>query len=324
LALPSAICHPAVCHALFAARRHFRLTKALFVPRAFRCEVILVAKQPSFDPINRGPRSQRVQVLERAALALRTQRFAEAEQLAGEVLRGSKTDIPALAILAQALIAQHRAGEAVAPLEKAVRRAADPGLETLLGTALGSAGRRTEAVDRLRQTASRRPAFAPAFQELANQLSLAGRNGEAIGVIEAALALLPGLIDLELVLARLHLVCNERASARAILARLHENAPGRTDIAIELARTMLRDGDYAAAADRYRHALGLNPDDALTRAELATCLLEMGERASGEAALRKAVHGRPQLLGRAAYALAVTSHGRFFLRPTALAKFLQA
>jgi tetratricopeptide (TPR) repeat protein len=262
-------------------------------------------------------------MLERAALALRMQQFADAEQWAAEILRANRTDLAAISILAHALIAQRRAAEAIPHLEKAVRRGDDPGLETLLGTALGGAGRGAEAIDRLRRTAARRPPFAPAFQELANQLSLAGRNPEAIEVVEAALRLLPGLIELELVLARLHLVCNERGKARTILTRLREVAPGRTDVAVELARTMLRDGDYAAAADIYRHALGLNPDDALMRAELATCLLEMGEREAGETALRKAVHGRPQLLGRAAHALAVSSHGRFFFRPSALERFLR-
>jgi len=262
-------------------------------------------------------------MLERAAAALRAHRPAEAEQLAAEILKASRADGAAISILAHALIAQNRAAEAIPHLEKVIRRADDPGLETLLGAALGSAGRRAEAIDQLRRTVARRPPFVPAVQELAGQLSASGRNEEAIAVVEEARALLPGQIELELAVARLHLACNARGTARAILADLREAAPGRTDIGIELARTMMLDGDYAAASDMYRHALGLNPDDALTRAELATCLLEMSQRDAGEAALRRAVQGRPQLLGRAAHALAVSSHGRFFFRPSALQKFLQ-
>jgi hypothetical protein len=34
------------------------------------------------------------------------------------------------------------------------------------------------------------------------------------------------------------------------------------------------------------------------------------------------MRGRPHMLGRAAFALASSSHGRFFLRPSAAAKFL--
>lgn len=262
-------------------------------------------------------------LLERAALAMRMQRFGEAEQLAAEVLKTSRTDLAAAMILAQALMAQNRAEEAIAPLERAARRSGDGRIETLLGAALGSAGRRAEAVDQLRRTAARRPPFLPAFQELAGQLVKAGQVDEAITVAESGLALAPESIDLQLDLARLHLYRNDRIMARAILLKAREAAAGRPDIFIELGRVLLLDGEYAAAADAYRHALGLRPDDALTRADLAACLLEMGDREAGEANLRSALRGRPQMFGRTMHALAASSHGRFFLRPSALAKFLQ-
>ena len=67
----------------------------------------------------------------------------------------------------------------------------------------------------------------------------------------------------------------------------------------------------------------LRPDDALARADFAACLLDMGERDAGESNLRSALHGRPQMLGRTTYALAYSSHGRFFFRPSAVMKFLQ-
>jgi tetratricopeptide (TPR) repeat protein len=280
-------------------------------------------QQPLLHPARQGLASQRTQMLEQAASAMRMQRFAEAEQLAAEILKASRTDAAAISILGHALLAQDRPSEAIPHLERAVRRNADPALETLLGAAFGAAGRGGEAIDQLRRAAARRPAYPPAFQELANQLAKAERYQDAIATIQEALALLPGVIELELVLARLHLLRNERAEARAILARVHDAAPVRTDVAIELARVMMRDGDYAAAAEVYRRALGRNPADVLTRAELATCLLEQGEREAGEAALRRVMQGQPQLLGRAAYALAVSSHGRFFFRPSALRTFLQ-
>ncbi len=82
-------------------------------------------------------------------------------------------------------------------------------------------------------------------------------------------------------------------------------------------------GEYAAAADLYRHALGLQPDDLVTRVNLGKCLLEMGERDAGEATLRAATRGSASLAGRAITALAAAPHGRFFLRPSAAAKFLR-
>lgn len=278
-------------------------------------------KHPSLPSAGGGNHPARL--LERAALAMRMQHFGEAEQLAAEVLRTSRTDLAATMILAQALIAQNRGGEAIAPLEKAARRSGDARIETLLGAALGSAGRSTDAIEQLRRTAARRPPFLPAFQELAGQLLKAGRVEEAIAVAESGLALLPENIDLQLDLARLHFYRNDRGTARAILLKAREAAPGRPEIFVELGRILLLDGEYAAAADAYRHALALRPDDALTRADLAACLLEMGDRDAGEANLRSALRGRPQMFGRTTYALAASSHGRFFLRPSALAEFLQ-
>jgi tetratricopeptide (TPR) repeat protein len=266
----------------------------------------------------------RSQLLARAALALRMQQFAEAEQLASELLKANRTNIPGISILARALLAQDRGEEAIAPLERAVRRGNEPEIEMLLGAALGSAGRDAEAIDQLHKAISRRPAFLPAFQELAGQLAKAGDLGQAIAVLEGALQLAPGNINLLLDLARLFMARNDRPKARSILNVVRDAAPGNPDILVELARAMLLDGEYAAAADAYRHALALRPDDALTRADLGACLLEMGEREAGEATLRAALRGRPQLLGRATYALAAASHGRFFFRPSAASKFLES
>jgi Flp pilus assembly protein TadD len=249
--------------------------------------------------------------------------FAEAERLAAEVLRASRNDTAAASIWAQALIAQNRGGEAIAPLEKAARRSSDANIETLLGAALGGAGRRAEAIELLRRATARRPPFTPAFQELAGQLAKDGRVEEAIAVVESAVALTPGTIDLQLDLANLHLAHNERGKARAILLKAREAAPGRPEILTALARVLLLDGEYASAADAFRHALALRPDDAMTRADLAACLLEMGERDAGEASLRSALRSGPQMLGRTTYALVHSSHGRFFFRPSAFAKFLR-
>lgn len=306
-----------------AATRELRrcfLRDCFWTPVGGRASDFRVPK-PLFSPSASGGRS--AQLLERAAQALRTQRFAEAEQLAAEVLKGSRTDTAAASILGRALLALNRAEEAIAPLEKAARRNNDAGIETLLGAALGGAGRRADAIEQLRRTAARRPAFLPAFQELAGQLARAGRIDEAIAAIESGLALAPEAIDLQLDLARLHLQRNDRGKARAILSAARDAAPGRPEIWIELARVLLLDGEYAAAADAYRHALAHRPDDASTRADLAACLLEMGDRAAGEANLRSAFRSGPHMLGRTNHALVASSHGRFFFRPSAAVKFLQ-
>ncbi|MBR1190356.1 lipopolysaccharide assembly protein LapB [Bradyrhizobium sp. AUGA SZCCT0160] len=266
--------------------------------------------------------SSRDQALQQASLALQMQQFDRARLLATDILKSNRTDRSAVLVLAHALLAQNRHVEAIAPLERVMRRNSDAEIETLLGAVLCGSRRSADGIQQLRHTAARRPPYLPAFQELAGQLSKAGQLSEAIRTIEEALTLAPASIDLKVDLGRLLLEDNDRARARETLMIARDAAPGRPDILTELGRALLIDGEYAAAADAFRHALGLRPQDPLARANLAACLLEMGERNGGETALRAAIRGRPQMLGRAAYALSASSHGRFFFRPSAVAKFL--
>jgi tetratricopeptide (TPR) repeat protein len=90
-----------------------------------------------------------------------------------------------------------------------------------------------------------------------------------------------------------------------------------------LGQVLYLDGDYAAAADAYRRALAVNPGDAAARANLGACRLELGERAAGEADLRAAVRAAPQLAGHAIAAMAMASHGRFFLHLSAATDFMR-
>jgi tetratricopeptide (TPR) repeat protein len=200
--------------------------------------------------------------------------------------------------------------------------AVNPEIETLLAGALFAAGLVKEALDQLRQTIAKRPPFAPAFREYAGQLAKMGRIDEAIAVLESGLALAPDVVDFQIGFAFLYLNRNDRTKARATLLRALTAAPGRHDILTALVQVMLLDGEYAAAAEGYRRALALRPDDATARANLGVCQLEMGERDAGEATLRSATRGRPEMVGRAIHTLAAASHGRFFLGPSAVAKFL--
>ncbi|MBR1236558.1 tetratricopeptide repeat protein [Bradyrhizobium sp. AUGA SZCCT0182] len=272
--------------------------------------------------MNSRQNNSRDQALQQASLALQMQQFDRAKLLATDILKSNRTDRSAVLVLAHALMAQDRHVEAIGPLERVMRRNSDAEIETLLGAVLCGSRRSADGIEQLQRTAARRPPYLPAFQELAGQLSKAGQLNEAIRTIEDALALAPESIDLKVDLGRLLLENNDRAKARDILIVARDAAPGRPDILTELGRALLLDGDYAAAADAFRHALGLRPQDPLARANLAACLLEMGERNGGETALRSVIRGRPQMLGRAAYALSASSHGRFFFRPSAVAKFL--
>ena len=261
--------------------------------------------------------------LDRATLALRMQRPDEAERIAADVLKANRGNARAAQVLGQALLMQNRPVEAIAPLERAARRNGDPAIETLLATALAAAGRRDEALDQLRRTTARRPPFAPAFLEHGGQLASTGRFEEANAVLESGLSFAPDSVELRMELGFLHLKRNNRAKARAMLSQALAAAPERSDVLAALARVMALDGEYAAAADLFRRALGLRPDDVMSRNNLGLCLLEMGQREAGEASLRAVARGAPQIAGLAITSLATASHGRFFLRPSAAAKFLR-
>jgi predicted Zn-dependent protease len=121
--------------------------------------VAAVQKQPFF-PVQQGRPSD--QALDRAMFALRTQRPAEAEQLAAGVLKANRGNVRAAVIHGQALLAQNRAEEAIVSLQKAARRSDDPTLATVLASALTAAGRAEESLVQLRKVIARRPPFPPA------------------------------------------------------------------------------------------------------------------------------------------------------------------
>jgi tetratricopeptide (TPR) repeat protein len=281
-----------------------------------------MSKRPPRSPLAERPSSSN-QALESAVFALRMQRPDEAERLAEGVLKSNRGNALAAEVLGRALLMQNRADEAIVPLERAARRGDHPAIETLLATALAATGRSDEALDLLRRAMARRPPFPPAFLETAGQLSKIGRLDEAIAALESGLALTPDAVDLQMELGFVNIKRNDRGKARAMFLQVLAAAPERHDALVALAKVMALDGEYAAAADIYRRALGLRPDDTVTRNNLGLCLLEMDQRDAGEASLRAAMGGDSQMAGRAITSLAAASHGRFFLRPSAAAKFLR-
>jgi len=174
----------------------------------------------------------------------------------------------------------------------------------------------------LRNATTTRPAQPLAFLALGDLLGRLGRFGEAIAVFEEGLTLEPRAIVLRVGLGYVHLNRNDRGAARHHFEVVRAAAPERYDGMVGLAHVLAAQGDYPAAADLYRGALGLQPDNAATRLSLGKCLLEMGEREAGEAELRIAARGGPQSLWPAITALASTPHGRVFLTADAAARFL--
>jgi predicted Zn-dependent protease len=263
------------------------------------------------------------QALEQAALALQKGRADEAEHLSAGVLKADRGNITAAHLLGSALLFQGRPGEAIDLLRRAARRSLDPAIETLLARSLAAVGRTDDALDQLRQATERRPPYPPAFLELGVGLSDLGRPDEGASVLEDGLELMPDADGLRIGLGYLHLKRNDRSMARQAFQQVHNLAPGRPDAMVGLAQVLALGGDYSTAADLYRRAIALRPDDTAMQVNLGKCLLEMGHRAAGETAIRAATRGSASSAGAAIAALAATPHGRLFLRPSAAAKFLR-
>jgi tetratricopeptide (TPR) repeat protein len=221
------------------------------------------------------------------------------------------------------MMLQNRAAEAVPVLEQAARHGDNPAVETQFADALIATGRRDQALAQLRQTMTRRPAFLPCFIMYARYVSEAGGYADAIAALEQGLVVLPGAWELQNELALVQIKTNDRAAARAVLTRALAAAPQHPFLLMTLGQVLYLDGDYAGAADAYRRALAANPGDVAAQENLGLCHLEMGKRDAGEAELRAAVRAAPQMAGHAISALAMASHGRFFLRLGAAMDFLR-
>jgi tetratricopeptide (TPR) repeat protein len=262
------------------------------------------------------------EALERAVAAFQAGRPDEAERLADAVLTRDPRNLRAAQMLGQARLLLGRADGAIEPLRRAAELADDPTTDTLLARALAATGHGDEALQAARRGAARTPPHPLAFLELGDQLGKAGRFAEGIEVFERGLALMPGALVLNVGLGHLHLARNERDAARQLFLAALSADPARRDAMIGLAMTLALDGDHAGAAGQYRRALAGAPSDAATRIALSKCLLELGERAQGEAMLRTVAHDAPWASGLALAALASVSHGRTFLRPSAARRFL--
>jgi tetratricopeptide (TPR) repeat protein len=155
-------------------------------------------------------------------------------------------------------------------------------------------------------------------------LSAAGRLDQAVAIFEQGLRAFPAADGFRISLGYLRLRLNDPGAARAMFEHVRTAAPGRQDAMVGLAQVLDLEGDHAAAADLYRRALAIRPDNAGARIALGKCLLELGERDAGEAELRRVAEHAPELAGPVLSALAASPRGRFFLRPSAGRDFLKA
>lgn len=265
---------------------------------------------------------EREELLQWAAIAIQNGSPEHAERFAGEVLKADAGSVEAAKLFGYALMLQDRAGEAVAPLEKAARASRNPEIETQLSIALRHVGKTDKALIWLKRAVSRTPPFAPAFDELGYLLKVLNRPAEAIAVLKQGVTVAPMMTEMWI---QLGLVCadvNDRAGARSAYAQALAINPVHPDAVKGMASVLMHEGDHARAAELFKRAIAADPNDAAMRVGLGHCLLELGQKDAGYACLRVAV-GQGASLQRAIAASASSAHGRLWLRPSDAAKFFK-
>jgi tetratricopeptide (TPR) repeat protein len=260
--------------------------------------------------------------LERAILALNSQRPKDAELIAGEVLKADPRHTRALYILGYALLMQGRPQEAIAALELAVRGQRDPEIDTQLGIALRQVGRHDDALSRLKHAAKRRPPFGPAFLELGSLLMTFERYDEAIEAFSRGVEVAPMLVDLPIQLGFTYLRCRNCANAKVAFARALNISPGSHAALFGMAKAHQEVGENRMAAEYFRRCLMSRSNDASAWLSLGHCLLELGDRDAGFECFRTVARSDPKRYGDALASLVKSSRGRFWLKPSAAAQFL--
>jgi tetratricopeptide (TPR) repeat protein len=268
-----------------------------------------------------GAQADRSKAVERARLALQSDRPQDAEQIADEILKHDPHYAQALHIRGCVLLMRKRFADAIAPLEAAALSLRDPETDTLLAMALREVGRHDEALARLRRLTRRRPRYAPAFRELGYLLMVLEQFDEAIEALGCGLEIAPMMPQLWTQLGNVFLRRRNYAEAKSAFARALEISPASSDALFGMAKTLHSLGEYSSAVDYYRRCLRATPEEAVTWLGLGHCLLALGELEAGYDCFRTAARGDAKRPGRALTSLAASGRGRLWLRPSAATRF---
>jgi tetratricopeptide (TPR) repeat protein len=275
-------------------------------------------------PNDRQPRAAAFdEALRRAQFAIQNQRLGEAEELAASILAANPGHLEATKIFGYALVLQGRAKDAIAPLEKLARASRDPESETQLAVALRQAGRGEDALVWLNRAIRRMPPFPAAYHELGFVLASLRRYAEAIDILKQGAVIAPMAVELILQLGFVYSSINDHGNALNCFARAYAVNPGHRDAIYAFGTALMRQRDYAQAAELFRRSLEADPGNTASRIGLGDCLINLGQADVGYACLRAATARGPKFFGTALKVSVASGHGRFWLRPSAAAKFFR-
>lgn len=263
------------------------------------------------------------ETLRRAQFAISNDRPIEAERLAADFLKTNPGHLEATKILGYAFIMLRRQKDAIVLLEKAARRSRDAEIETQIAIALRQTGRGEDALVWLNRAIKRKPPFAAAFHELGLALKTLRRYDEAIEAFKQGIAVAPMMVEMAVQLGFAYRAINDRGNARRFFAHANAMNPRHAEAVHALGVVLMEDHEFAQAADLYRNALAANPNDIAARINLGASLLGLGQPDVAYACLRAATARGPQYFGKALKVAVSSGRGRFWLRPSAAARFFR-
>ena len=281
-----------------------------------------------------------------ATVALRRERYSEAERWALSCLALRPLHAPAMLIAGRAARARgdivrardwFRRGSEAAPdrpepaflLCVAQLECADPAAQESLARIMRDFPRDPRgwsqigaALRKANQLKAAALAFARAFAasgdpahavDQGSVLMTLGRAEEAVAAFRAATLVAPDSVDAVLPLARALRQLGEFRAALALLERIATLAPESDQIHFELG--LLHDdlNDSSEAIAAYRRCVALRPGLPEAQMNLGVALQQVGELEAATDCYRAAIRTRPDTFGRIAQALPSTSKGRLWL-----------
>ena len=148
------------------------------------------------------------------------------------------------------------------------------------------------------------------------------RFDEAEAVLKRGWEAGPTSVEMSLDLGRFYIMRADAKNAKIAFARVLANAPRDPRALHGLGAALLYEGEIERAVDRFRQVLAVQPGNLSAQLDLAHCLLQLGRSDDAIASLRAMVRAAPQHYGKAVKALVSAGHGRFWMRRSAAAQFL--
>jgi tetratricopeptide (TPR) repeat protein len=168
------------------------------------------------------------------------------------------------------------------------------------------------------------PQHAGALYVMGYALTLLGRYDEAAGVLARGVEIAPLRPELSIQLGYAELSRRDCIKAKIAFARALEISPGAYDALFGLAKAHQELGDSEPAAEGFRRYLSIRPNDAGAWLNLGHCLLELGQLDAGYECFRTAARGDASRYSTALTSLSAAARGRFWLRPSDAARFMQS